>query len=144
MIEKAKARLQRDGVIDSLRHISLRDVGRQLLVENLTRDCIRQCAFQSVANFEARNALFEKQKEDRSVVASLPADLPGLGRADREAFDVVGGSFREDHDRDLIRRFFFEACQGRVDARGVGGQHHASEIVDVAGQALQRSHVSAF
>ena len=124
---------RRDGVT-AVSHISARDAGGELLVENLPGDGVGQRPFQSIANLDAGDALLEEEKKNRSIVASLPPHFPRLGSADGEVFDVASRSLGKDDDGDLVGRFFLESGQTGTDARRVRERHHLREIVDGAGQ----------
>ena len=95
-------------------------------------------AFEAVLHFDAQRAIVLGDDQDRAVVDSLAADLPGFGEPHAELRDVFGLGRRQDQHRDLRALARLERGELFFERRLLRGGERAREIGDARLERRQR------
>ncbi len=114
--------------------ILLAEVRYDVVSGDAFRDGVGQYTFETVADFEAEPAVFDRDHQDRAVIMPLFSDLPVLRNADAEALDIFAVKGRDRQHHDLMTGIAFKLGELGLERLGLTRLQHVSVVVDAAAQ----------
>src|SRR6266853_1285413 len=95
------------------------------------RDAVRDRAFETAADFDAKLPVVLRDDENDTVVDARAADLPGFGEADRVLLDSLGLCRRQHQHRDLAAFAALELAQARIEILNLLRREGPGKVGDV-------------